>query len=386
MGLKGARPHFVGSWVDSASRHFRSFKVMMDSTGSNRSVGQDLSDREIRVLEAVVRAYVETAEPAGSRSVARRSALGVSPATIRNTMSDLEEKGYLSHPHTSAGRVPTDLAYRFHVDQLIRLPSLSPEDKNTLMRALGTGGSTAVERLIQRAAQALSLLSQELGIGLAPRLEEAVLEKLELLGVASDKVLLVATIRSGLARTLYIDFEGEIPEDTLATLAVLLNERLAGLTLKEIRATLPHRLRDFRPDDSAAAEELLNIFIESGSELFNWSDLEGGEILLGKASLLATQPEFTSGERLKGLIELTERRDVLSDALSRPNDQSGLQITIGGENAQEELSDFTLVTSEYHVGGLKGVIGIIGPTRMPYEKVIAIVDSTSSLVNRILGS
>ncbi len=359
---------------------------MKDVTPAIRTVGQDLTEREIRVLEAVVRAYVETAEPAGSRSVARRSGLGVSPATIRNTMSDLEEKGYLSHPHTSAGRVPTDLAYRFHVDQLIRLPHLSAEDQNTLVRELSSGGPTAVERLIQRAARALSLLSLELGVALAPRLEKAVLEKLELLKVASSKVLLVATIRSGLARTLYVDFEGEIPEDTLATLAMLLNERLAGLTLKEIRETLPERLRDSRADESAAAEELLNIFIESGSDLFNWSDLEEGEILLGKASLLAAQPEFTSGERLKGLIELTERRDLLLDALSGRNHQGGLQITIGSENEQEELTDFTLVTSEYQIGGLKGVIGIIGPTRMPYEKVIAIVDSTSSLVNRILRS
>jgi len=358
----------------------------MDTTGTIRPVGQDLTEREMRVLEAVVRAYVETAEPAGSRSVARMCGLGVSPATIRNTMSDLEDKGYLSHPHTSAGRVPTDLAYRFHVDQIIRLPDLSPEDQSTLVRELGARGSTAVERLIQRAARALSLLSMELGIGLAPRLDEAVLERLELLGVSSSKVLLVATIRSGLARTLYIDFEGEIPEDTLATLAVLLNERLAGLTLMEIRKTLPERFRDALPDDSPAAEELLNIFIESGSDLFNWSDLEEGEIVLGKASLLAAQPEFTSGESLKNLIELTERRDVLSRALSGRNHHGGLQITIGGENAQEELTDFTLVTSEYHIGGLKGVIGIIGPTRMPYDKVIAIVDSTSSLVNRILGS
>ena len=120
--------------------------------------------------------------------------------------------------------------------------------------------------------------------------------------------------------------------------------------------------------------------------MFNWTDLEGGEVLLGKASVLANQPEFTSGESLKNLIELTERRDVLSEALSERTHPGGLQITIGGENVQEELSDFTLVTSEYHVGGLKGVIGVIGPTRMPYEKVIAIVDSTSSLVNRILGS
>jgi len=358
----------------------------MDASGAGRTVGHDLTEREIRVLEAVVRTYVETAEPAGSRSVARQSGLGVSPATIRNTMSDLEEKGYLSHPHTSAGRVPTDLAYRFHVDQLIRLPSLSVEDQSKLVRELGIGNSTAVERLIRRAARALSLLSMELGIGLAPRLEAAVLERLELLGVSSRKVLLVATIRSGLARTLFVDFEGEIPEDTLAALAALLNERLAGLTLREIRQTLPERLRDSRADDSPAAEELLNIFIESGSDLFDWEEMEGGEILLGKTSLLAAQPEFTSGERLKGLIELTERRDLLLNALSQRNHQAGLQITIGGENPQEELSDFTLVTSEYHVGGLKGVIGIIGPTRMPYDKVIAIVDSTSSLVNRILGA
>jgi heat-inducible transcriptional repressor len=145
-------------------------------------------------------------------------------------------------------------------------------------------------------------------------------------------------------------------------------------------------LRDYQKDDSSAAEELLNIFIESGSELFDWNDLVGGEVLLGNASLLASQPEFTSGERLKSLIELTERRDVLVDALSSRNHKGGLQITIGGENTREELADFTLVTSEYRIGRLKGVIGIIGPTRMPYDKVIAIVDSTSSLVNRILGA
>lgn len=357
----------------------------MDGTFRVKPAGQDLSDREIRVLKAVVQAYVETAEPAGSRTVARRSGLGVSPATIRNTMSDLEEKGYLTHPHASAGRVPTDLAYRFHVDQLIRMPALTPEEQNTLLRELGKAGPTTLERLIRRAARALSLLSMELGVGLAPRLDEAVLEKLDLVSVSSSKILLVATIRSGLVRTLYVDFEGEVPDDTLTTLTLLLNERLAGLTLKEIRQTLPDRLRDSCPED-AAAEELLNIFVESGSELFNWSHLEDSEILLGKTSLLAAQPEFTSGERLKSLIELTERRDVLVRALVERDHPGGLQITIGGENTQEELATFTLVTSEYCIGGLKGVIGVIGPTRMPYEKVIAIVESTSSLVNKILGS
>ncbi len=372
--------------LDGHARPFRSFKVDMNAELRGRLTGPELSEREIRVLEAVVQAYVETAEPAGSRTVARRCGLGVSPATIRNTMSDLEEKGYLTHPHTSAGRVPTDRAYRFHVDQLIRISNLSQEDHTQLVRELESPGSTTVERLIRRAARAISLVSLELGVGLAPGIEDAVLEKLDLLKASSNKVLLVATVRSGLVRTLYVDFEGEIPEDTLVALALLLNERLVGLTLREIRQTLPERLRDSRTEESSAADELLNIFIESGSDLFNWSDLQGGQILLGQASLLATQPEFTSGESLKGLIELTERRDVLGTALSSRDHRGGLQITIGGENDQEELSDFTLVTSEYRIGGLKGVIGVIGPTRMPYEKVIAIVDSTSSLVNRILGS
>jgi heat-inducible transcriptional repressor len=346
----------------------------------------DLTDREIRVLEAVVRTYVETAEPAGSRMVARRCGLGVSPATIRNTMSDLEEKGYLTHPHTSAGRVPTDMAYRFHVDQLIRVSNLTSEEESAIIRELDPMGSTTLERLIRRAARALSLVANELGVGMAPRLEDAVLVKLDLLRASSNKILLVATIRSGLVRTLYVDFEGEIPEDTLAALTLLLNERLAGLTLREIRQTLPDRLRDSRPDDSAAAVELLNIFIESGSELFTWPDMGEGRIHLGQASVLAAQPEFNSGERLKSLLELTERRDLLGTALAAREHGAGLQITIGAENDQEELSDFTLITSEYNIGGMKGVIGVIGPTRMPYEKIIAIVDSTSSLVNRILGS
>ncbi|MGW8267085.1 MAG: LexA family protein, partial [Longimicrobiales bacterium] len=152
--------------------------VDMEAPVRGRLTGQDLTEREIRVLEAVVRAYVETAEPAGSRTVARRCGLGVSPATIRNTMSDLEEKGYLTHPHTSAGRVPTDRAYRFHVDQLIRMPSLSREEQTQLVRELDAGGTTTVERLIRRAARALSVVSLELGVGLGPRVDEAVLERL----------------------------------------------------------------------------------------------------------------------------------------------------------------------------------------------------------------
>lgn len=349
------------------------------------ATGDELTDRERRVLEAVVRIYVDTAEPAGSRTVGKSPDLSVSPATIRNTMADLEEKGYLTHPHTSAGRVPTDLAYRYFVDQLIRPTSLTPEEQAKVVRQLEEAGSSAVERLVRHATRALSLLSLELGVAMAPRMEHMVLEKLDLVQVSADKVLLVAQIESGFVRTVYVDLTSEVPRDALVTVAAILNEQLAGLTLKEIRETLPDRLRDVGPTEGAA-DELLNIFMQSGIELFDWPDLEGSEITLGQASVLAAQPEFTSGERLKGLIELTEQRDVLAGALGAREHGQGLRITIGGENPSEELTDFTLVTSEYRVGGLTGVIGVIGPTRMEYEKVIAIVDYTSTLVNRILKS
>jgi len=346
--------------------------------------GDELTDRERRVLEAVVRTYVDTAEPAGSRTVSRKFDLGVSPATVRNTMSDLEEKGYLQHPHTSAGRVPTDLAYRFFVDRLMEPLKLSLRQRETIAREMDADGS-ALERLVRHTTRALSLISNELGIALAPRLGETILERLELIQVSSSKVLLVATIRGGVVRTVYVDLPVEVPRETLLTLTVVLNERLAGLSLAEIRRTMPERMRDAHGSEPGASD-LLNIFVQAGAELFSLKDLEDPRIHLGSTSVLAAQPEFESGERLKGLIELTERRDLLASAVGSREHRGQLQITIGGENDALALSDFTLVTAEYRVGELKGVIGVIGPTRMPYEKVVAIVDYTSTLLTRILAT
>ena len=354
----------------------------MAALGPKGLAGGDLTDRERQVLEAVVRTYVETAEPAGSRTLSLKYDLGVSPATVRNTMSDLEAKGYLYHPHTSAGRVPTDHAYRFFVDRLMEPLTISEIDRDTLERELDRAGASAVERLIRHASRALTLISSELGIAVEPRLESAVLEKLDLIKVSSNKVLMVATITAGLVRTVYVDLPVEVPAESLMTLTAVLNERLAGVTLKEIRATLPQRLRDTRAEEAGA--ELLNIFVQSSENLFDAEGFADTQVHLGNASILAVQPEFESGERLKGLIELTERRELLARAVGRRVHGDRLQITIGSENDSAELSDFTLVTAEYEVDGLKGVIGVIGPTRMPYEKVVAIVDYTSSLVTRFL--
>ena len=348
------------------------------------AVGNELSERERQVLEAVVRTYVDTAEPAGSRTVSRGFDLGISAATVRNTMSDLEEKGYLFHPHTSAGRIPTDQAYRFFVDRLMEPLQPPPAVRASLERELERAGTSAVERLILHATRVLSLISNELGVAVAPRLEDAVLEKLELIQVSSSKVLLVATIRGGVVRTVYVDLPIEVPADTLVTVTLLLNERLSGLSLQEIRRTLPERLRDATADETG--KELVNIFMQSGAELFDLASLDASKLHLGPASVLASQPEFESGARLKGLIDLTEQRDLLTAAVGNREHRGTLKITIGSENDASALTDFTLVTAEYSVAGLKGVIGVIGPTRMPYEKVVTIVDYTSSLVTRVLAT
>ena len=348
--------------------------------------GQELSDRERQVLEAVVRTYVDSAEPAGSRTLAKGFDLGVSAATVRNTMSDLESKGYLFHRHASAGRIPTDHAYRFYVNQIMQPQPLTELEQERLVQEMELDGSSAVDRLVKRAIRALSLLSQELGVAVAPGLDKAIFERLELIQVSTDKILMVLTIKNGFVRTIYVDLPGEVRADVLTSVTQVLNERLSGLTLREIRDTLPERLRDADVmDGQEGTHELLNIFMQSSSELFDWSPPEAGEIQLGQTSVLAAQPEFNSGEQLKGLIELTEQRDLLARVLGNREHKGGLQITIGGENAAEALSDFTLVTAEYRVGQLKGVIGVIGPTRMSYEKVIAIVDYTSRLVNSVLG-
>jgi heat-inducible transcriptional repressor len=342
---------------------------------------EHLTDRQLRVLAAVIETYIETAEPAGSRVVAARSGMGISSATIRNTMSDLEKKGYLFHPHTSAGRIPTDRAYRAYVDLLMRLAPPSTAEREALSQELpGSRGGSAVEEVLRRAAQVLGVLTQELGVGVAPALDEIVLERLELVRVTSERLLLVFNLRSGVVRTIFVQIPGAIAPDVVHRVSHVLNERLAGLTLQEIRTSLAQRLRD--AGHTMEGRELLNIFIREGEEIF---DLSSGEadIVMGSAQMLADQPEFASNQRMRDLLELTERRDLLQEAL-RARRRTGLSITIGGENVDPRLNDFTLVTASYERGGLSGVIGVLGPTRMPYDKIIGLVEHTSRLIEGLL--
>jgi heat-inducible transcriptional repressor len=340
----------------------------------------ELTERERVVLEAVIRTFVETAEPTGSRTIAKRFDLGVSAATIRNTMSDLEERGYLSHPHTSAGRVPTDRAYRVYVDGLMETSPPSASESHRVREELVTGGY-GIEALLRKAADVLSVLTQELGLAVAPEFDDAVLERLELVKASHERLLMILVLKGGAARTVFIELREMLPGEALAGVAHVLNERLAGLSLREIRATLRQRLRDAGAE--SGARELLNIFIEEADHIFELGPRVGSEVVLGSAQMLVGQPEFHSNEQMRNLLEITERRDVIRHALERRH--PGITVTIGGEHVDPRLSQLTIVTSTYECGPFSGMLGVIGPTRMPYHKVLALVEHTSRMLGELIG-
>jgi heat-inducible transcriptional repressor len=348
---------------------------------------EELTPRERRVLEAVIQTYVQTAEPAGSRVLSRRFGLGVSPATIRNTMSDLEDKGFLSHPHTSAGRVPTDKAYRAYVDSLLNSPSsaIVVAERERLREDI-SGSSSTIETILRRAAQSLGVLTQELGVALAPRLDASVLRRLELVQVGGERLLLVLTLDGGVVRTVFVEVRGRLAESAVAEVTRVLNERLAGHTLRELRMSVAERLRDSSTKPDAA--ELLNIFVQEGESLFDAAlPMAEGSVIVGQASVLASQPEFGGAESMRRLLTLTEEPARLADALRRKHqgdEKPGVSITIGAEHGDPQFDQFTVVTAEYRVGALNGVIGVIGPTRMPYDKVISLVQHTSRLLSDLL--
>ncbi len=351
------------------------------------TAADELTPRERRVLEAVIQTYVQTAEPAGSRVISRRFGLGVSPATIRNTMSDLEEKGFLSHPHTSAGRVPTDKAYRAYVDSLLNAPATSiviaEQDR---LRDDIAGSSSTIETILRRAAQSLGVLTQELGVALGPRLDASFLRRIELVRVSGERLLLVLTLERGVVRTVFVEVRGILADTAVAEVTRVLNERLGGHTLRDLRTSVAERLRDSGTNPEAS--ELLNIFVQEGEHLLDTAlPMSEGSVIVGQASVLAAQPEFGGAASLRRLLTLTEEPARLADALRRKHrgdEKPGVSITIGEEHGDPQFDQFTVVTAEYHVGALTGVIGVIGPTRMPYDKVISLVQHTSRLLSDLL--
>ncbi|HLA40864.1 MAG TPA: heat-inducible transcriptional repressor HrcA [Candidatus Glassbacteria bacterium] len=337
----------------------------------------ELNQREFDILEAVIGSFIATARPVGSRALSRSVRLGLSPASIRNTMSDLEEKGYLYQPFQSAGRVPTDKAYRLHVNNIDRYRRNAPRSAVRVLEGLGLDQD--VDRVLRRAAEALSVVTQELGVGLEPVVDEGVLEGVDLIRLSSERVMLVLNIGRGLVKTIFVELDRSVDGLRLDRLAILLREKLVGLTLREIRRTGRDRLKEAVEGEA----DPLNVFVQSADTMFELN-IGDRQLVLGETSKLATQPEFSSEGPLRSLISLTDKKLQLVELMKRRAGGEGLSISIGSENEMNELSNFTIVTDTYRMGKMRGIIGVIGPTRMSYSRVISIVEYTSRMLSQIL--
>ncbi len=349
----------------------------------------DLSERERQVLSIIIQAYVINAAPVGSRYIARNYNLGLSDATIRNVMADLEDEGYISQPHTSAGRVPTDKGYRYYVDLIMRVQRIDEEEKKRIDRnfkQLNYDPKDSAE-VLQAVAKVLGSISQQLSVVISPRLSNAVFERLDMILLSSSRIMVVLSIQSLFVRTIVMELSLQVSRQQIDSVIELLNQRLSGLTLTEIRNSISRRLADCDKDD----KELLNMIVRSAGNLFDDSPVLERLYIAG-AEYIVNQPEFDQPQKVRDLVCMIEDKSRVAELLEKdggitPITSSGtdVSISIGRENTASTAEDFTVVTTPYYVGNTMGKLGVLGPKRMDYERVVRLVNYMADRLSHSLS-
>lgn len=353
-----------------------------------RSAGLTLREREI--LRLVVSSFIETASPVGSRPLVRRYGLDLSPATIRNTMSDLEEAGFLEHPHTSAGRVPTWRGYRTFVDELMRTDVFGDAERSAVRAEVER--LLAVDDASREASKLLGRLSNLLGVVLAPNLATGVLERIEAVPLSSTRVMFVLSLTGGLVRTLVLELDAAPERAPLDAVVGLLNERLAGLTMDEIRRTYAARLDDAE-DRTGDRSGLVRLILDRSHALFA-APASPDRLRVAGAQHLLAQPEFREPADLhtfvrlledeRFLVELLETRSLCADDTGEAPSAAGIGqavVTIGREHGDERAGRVAVVSARYRIGEAVGTIGVVGPTRMDYARVVGLVEHVAALLS-----
>ena len=334
-----------------------------------------LTEREKIILRYIIEDFIQTANPVGSRYISKKTNINLSPATIRNVMSDLEDLFYITHPHTSGGRVPTDKGYRYFVDELMDIEPLTQTEKSKLKKKVGEMES-AGDDMFKEISKILGKLTRELSIVSQPYLSNGVLEKIELVSLSSNKLLVVVSIKSGLVRTILFDVESEISRDKLENISRRLNEKLSGLPLKEIRSTYKDRIGAVKDHDTG----IVKIFVDSIDKIFQ-DEKQGVTLYFGGTVEVLSQPEFGKAEDYKNIIELTDDKNVVVRVLNNlPTDMKGYAVSIGGENREGKLKNYSVVSTTYSSGDVSGKIALIGPKRMDYSKMISLLNYTSEII------
>jgi heat-inducible transcriptional repressor len=345
----------------------------------NGGSGVHLSERERTVLSLTVMHHIRTGEPIGSRYLARRLDLDVSPATIRNTMADLEEKGFLRQVHVSSGRVPTDLGYRFYVDEVVGAGAAQPEWLAEIRARLER--PLQVPELIREASRTLSAASHQVGLVRGPHLVNARFEHLELRRVAWQRALAIFVSSSRLVQTRLLVLPEDWQQEELDALSAVWNERFSGLTLGEVRA----RLLAVMAEEKAAFDTLFERAMELGRQAFVGQELEEELHFDGAANILEV-PEFAEPGRMRALVRAMEEKSRLCRLLDQCLCADRVRIFIGGELPLPELAGLSLVTAPYRrEGHVVGVLGVIGPTRMAYERIIPIVACAADSLSQRLS-
>ncbi len=341
-----------------------------------------MTERKKRILKAIVNEYVMTAEPVGSRTLARRYDFGVSPATIRNDMADLEEESYLEQPHRSAGRVPTDKGYRFYVDALMELKKLSRQKSEFIKKGKSLYKENGIQEFVQQTSQMLSDLTNYTSVVSSPQIEESVFQHLQLVPMSSKRVLLVLITDTGLVKNKIIDLPERISHQELDQLSRFLNERLVGLSLNQISKEVLLEL----------STELINRIsvtlrnLDFINKEINKNNLpKYGKIYLGGTAHILDQPEFNDISKIKTVLRLLEQDKLLYGIMDNIGDKEGVEIIIGSENTFDEIKECSFVAATYHLNGRPiGKIGVIGPTRMEYANVVGSVKFMADLLSELL--
>ncbi|HKQ62547.1 MAG TPA: heat-inducible transcriptional repressor HrcA [Candidatus Polarisedimenticolaceae bacterium] len=341
-----------------------------------------LDERQAQVLRAVIEQHVQSGEPIGSRAVSLETRLGLSPASIRSVMAGLEDRGYLSQPHTSAGRVPTDKAYRFYVDHMVRRSGVTPQQAQAIDQALEPRRAELPE-MLGAATHQLSQLTQQVGLVLAPELRRVVVDHIEFARIDPVRVVTVLVGRSGVVHHHIIEVPEPLDQDELTRIGRWISEQFGGRTLPEIRDLLRHRLSDEREAYDRLVAESLRLArqaVETAAEP------EARVFVEGTAHLVAS-PDFADPETVRGLLTALEAKGRLVELLNRVLEEPGVQVVIGGENRLADLQRCSLVASAYYgaEGRVIGTLGVVGPTRMEYGRAIALVGYLARVLTRLLS-
>lgn len=335
----------------------------------------ELGERACQVLQAVIFEYIVTAEPVGSRQVAKKYALGLSPATIRNAMADLEEMGYLGQPHTSAGRVPTDKAYRFYVDTLAGRGQIARPEALQLQRRVAQARSD-LDDLMESTSAQLSALSHYAAVILAPPLRQTRLERIDLIPVEGERALVVLATETGWGTSRILGLEEAVSAAELREVARVLTERYGGLTFQEIRT----RLTDAAvPADADRLERLA-----AGLARKAFASIWDKNLYYHGTMNILDQPEFADIGAMKAVLRaFEEKRQLIELLTARASGSDAVQVVIGSEMPYQEMQETSLVAASYKYGNrVLGVLGVVGPRRMPYAKIVPLVDYTARLVSR----